>query len=298
MKIILVITNTKRKNLVFVSDNLKVLSLKEAVDAAGSGDIEGAYMVERKTGAYVRTKQGVPKKAEFEYLSVTGRDLVRYLQGNYAVSTPAISDFTKRYFASLEEGRAYIQPVGHPKFLRILTADVKEKLLSHRDIIKRVAAQFSIDQYLLGAMLVDEIARLLPFEDALESLGAQIIGRNVSVGVAQVRIETANDLIKKGVYNPNPHDKKLPFERMTNVDRSYLFTYLIQTEHNISFAAAFIRYVIDFWVPYTDLSKRADIIGTLYHQGYGDPKANPEADGRGTQIENEFYPLAKRWLSA
>ena len=298
MKIILVITDTKRKNLVFISDDLKTLSLKEAVDAAGSGDIEGAYPVNRKTGSYIRTKRSVPKKSEFDYLSVTGRDLVRYLQGNYAVSTPAISDFTKRYFASLEEGQAYIQPVGHPKFLRVLTADVKEKLLSHRGIIKRVAAQFSINQYILGALLVDEIARLLPFEDALEFLGVQIIGRNVSVGIAQVRIETANDLIKKGVYNPNPRDKRLPFERMTNLDRSYLFTYLIQTEHNISFAAAFIRYVIDFWAPYTDLSRRADIIGTLYHQGYGEPKANPEANERGTQIADEFYPLAKRWLSA
>ena len=51
MKIILVITDTKRKNLVFVSDNLKALSLEEAVDAAGSGDIEGTYRVKGKTGA-------------------------------------------------------------------------------------------------------------------------------------------------------------------------------------------------------------------------------------------------------
>lgn len=298
MKIIMVITDTKRKNLVFVCDDLTVLSLKEAVTAAGSGDIEDAYPVERKTGAYIRTKRSVPKKDEFEYLSVTGRDLVRYVQGNYAVSTPAISDYTRRYFASLEEGLAYIQPVGHPKFLRVLTADVKNKLLSHREIIKRVAAKFSVDHNILGALLVDEIARLLPFEDALESLGARIVGMNVSVGVAQIQIETANDLIKKGIYNPNPHDKKLPFQQMTNADRSYLFTYLIQTEHNVSFAAAFMRYVIDFWAPYTDLSKRADIIGTLYHQGYGEPKANPKANERGAQIAEEFYPLAKRWLSA
>ena len=298
MKIILVVTDTKRKNLVFVSDNLKALSLEEAIDAAGSGDIEDAYRVEGKTGAYIRTKQSVPKKDELEYLSVTGRNLVRYFQGNYALSTPAISDYTKRYFASLAEGRAYIQPIGHPKFLRALTADVKEKLLAHRDIIRRVAAKFSIDQNILGALLVDEITRLLPFEDVLDSLSAQIIGRNVSVGVAQVRIETANDLIKKRVYNPNPHDKKLPFERMTNADRSYLFAYLIQTEHNISFAAAFVRYVIDFWAPHADLSNRTDIIGTLYHLGYGHPKANPKADERGAQIADDFYPLAKRWLSA
>lgn len=297
MKIILVATDSKGKNLVFISDALRAYSLPEAVRLAREGKIESVYPVSKKTGVYIRTKQDASKEDELEYLSVTGRNIVRYFQGNYAVSTPALGDYTRRYFASLEEGRAYIQPIGHPKFLRVLTADVKEKLLAHRDIIKRVAAKFSVDRYILGALLVDEIARLLPFEDVLESLGAQIIGKNVSVGVAQVRIETANDLIKKGVFNPNPHDKKLPFERMTNADRSYLFTYLIQVEHNISFAAAFMRYVIDFWTPCTDLLKRTDIIGTLYHQGYGNPKVNPEANERGAQIADEFHPLAKRWLS-
>ena len=69
MKFILVVTDIRRKNLVFVSKELHPLSLAEAVDAVRNGNVEGAYVVERKTGAYIRTRPKVPKREEFEKLS-------------------------------------------------------------------------------------------------------------------------------------------------------------------------------------------------------------------------------------
>jgi len=107
-----------------------------------------------------------------------------------------------------------------------------------------------------------------------------VLGANVSVGIAQIKIETANDLTKKDFYNPNPDDKKLPFKRMSSDNRSYLYSYLVKPKHNISFAGAFIRHVIDFWSSHIDLNERLEIIATLYHIGYGIPKKNPESDKR------------------
>jgi len=295
MKVVLVVTDPRGKSLAFVSDALKAISLEEAVRLANEGKIDGAHVVRRTTGAYIRTNMGVPKMEEFDQLSVSGRALLLYAEdARHAVSTPALSAYINRHTTSFKEREPFIAPVGQPK---VLTTLVKKKLEPHRAVIFSAAAQFSLDAYLLGAIIVDEIARMHPFEQMIDALGARIVGRNVSVGIAQVKIDTAHDLIKRGLYHPNPTDKKLPFKKLDAFARVYLYTYLIQPKHNISFAAAFVRYVIDFWASKIDLTERPEIIATLYSIGCGEPKLDPKASDRGTQIAGEWHSLAKKWLN-
>lgn len=298
MNIIFVITNSRGKNLVFVTDTLKIYSLSEAIGLAQKGKLKGAYTVRGRGGTYLRTKTNIPKRNKLETLSITGKALVAYVRDTRhdARSTALMSSYIKRYAASLADGYAYILPVGQPKMFRVLTAAVKEKLIIQKKNVLYAAEEFSINPAMLGAILIDEIARLSPFEGIIEALEGNIIGVNVSIGVAQVAIDTAHDLIRKGIYHPNPKDPFLPYARLTNAGRRHLYDYLIQPKHNVRFAAAYIRFVIDFWSKHIDLSSRIDIIGTLYHIGYGKPKADPKADERGAQIASEFYPLAKRWL--
>lgn len=164
--------------------------------------------------------------------------------------------------------------------------------------VNRMAKEFDIDPYLLGAIIIDEVVRLSPFEDIRDAFLLNLLGRNVSVGIAQVKLETANNVIKKGLYNPNPKDKELPFRGvLSNKDRVYLYPYVVEPKHNIRFAAAYIRDVITVWSKYIDLAGRPEIIATLYSKGYGDPKSNPIASKRGAQIMEEFYALAKKWIS-
>ncbi|MEK7122421.1 MAG: hypothetical protein AAB855_01040, partial [Patescibacteria group bacterium] len=234
---------------------------------------------------------------ELETLSITCRTVFAYAQdARRRRNIPSLNNYIRLYALSLKKGRAYILPVGQPKVLRVLAAEARARFVSNKKHIFGAAKEFSIDPALLGAVIIDEIARLLPFEDIIDAMGGDIIGWNVSIGVAQVKIDTAHDLIRKGIYHPNLKDRSLPYARLTNAGRRYLYDYLILPKHNVRFAAAFIRYVFDFWSEYIDLSNRADIIGTLYHQGYGDPKMNPESNDRGRQIATEFYPVAKRWL--
>jgi hypothetical protein len=294
MKITLVITNSRRKNIAFASNDLGVLPLNEAVDLAKRGEIDGAYAVNGRTGEYIRTKPSIPKGEEFESVSISGSALFSYVEGNHAVSTPALSRYISLYLESLKESNdPFITPVEQPK---VLVALVKEKFQQNKSLIFSAAKKFNIDQNILGAILIDEIARFGPFEKITDLVKAEVVGLNASAGVAQVKIDTANDLIKKGIYNPNPDDLKLPFKKMNNANRVHLYKYLVQPKHSIFFAAAFIRYVLDFWSPYIDLSKRPEIIGTLYSQGYGKPKVNPQSIDRGDQIGGEFYGLAKKWL--
>ncbi len=294
MKFILVVTDTRGKNLAFVSRDLQTLSLTEATEAVRRGDVAGAYVVERKTGTYIRTKASVSKLEQFEKLSISSKRLFSYKNdARHAVSTPALSRYIELYIESVKDGQDFIVPTGQPK---VLTAAVKEKLLQQQATIFTAAKTFEIDPYLLGAILIDEIARLKPFEEITDALGPYILGTDTTIGIAQVRISTANNLIKKNAYNPDPEDAELPFKKLTHLGYIRLFNYLIQPKHNISFAAAFIRSLINEWNKKIDLAKRPEIIATLYHRGYVTPHSDPAPDERGSQIAEEFYALTKRWL--
>ena len=293
MKISFVITNTRRKTVAFVADTFDAFSLDEAIKAVENKFFEHLYLVSGTAGTYIRSVPGTKKHNNLDTLSITGPQLIAIAQG-IIMPTPAIQAYVIQYLASLATTKSFIEPVDS---FQIPTEVVWRIFDSHRDTIQKAAQEFTIDQYTLGAILIDEIARLAPFESLVEKLGVEVIGRNTSVGVAQVRIETANDLIKRGVYNPNPSDKKLPFlGNLTNANRRHLYQYVVKPEHSIRFAAAFIRYVIDFWSEYIDLTNRPEIIGTLYNKGFGSPHAHPESIARGEQIAEEFYPLAKKWL--
>jgi hypothetical protein len=293
MKVSFVITDTKRKSIAFVADTFNTFSLDETIRAVENKLFENMYLVSGTAGTYIRSAPDTKKDNNIDTLSITGPQLIAIAQG-IITPIPAIHTYVARYLTSIATAKSFIEPVDS---FRIPTKVVQRVFENHSGIIKKAAQEFTIDQYTLGAVLIDEIARLAPFEPIIEKVGVDIIGENTSIGVAQVKIETANDLIKKGIYNPSSGDKKLPFSgNLTNNDRRYLYKYVVQPEHSIRFAAAFIRYVIDFWSSHIDLSNRPEIIGTLYHQGYGDPHAHPESIERGEQIAEEFYPLAKKWI--
>jgi len=294
MKILFVITNTKRKSIAFITDTLDVFSFNEAIEAVENKLFENIYLVSGAAGTYIRSNPDANAKNNIDTLSITGPQLIKITQG-IIMPTLAIQTHVIHYLASIINTKSFIEPVGS---FRIPTEVVRRVFESHSNTIKKAAQEFKIDQHILGAILIDEIARLFPFEPIVEKIGADIVGVNTSVGVAQIKIETANDLIKKELYNPHPSDKKIPFSgNLTNENRRHLYQYVVQSKHSIRFAAAFIRYIIDFWSSYIDLAHRPEIIGTLYHKGYGNPHAHPESNKRGDQIAEEFYPLAKKWLA-
>lgn len=295
MKVSLVVTNSKRKSLVFVSNELEAYSLEEAVQLTREGKIEGAHVVKRGKDTFIRTNPNKVKTDDFDHLSVTAANLLLYAQGSRLteVISPALKTFLDIYRNHLNKNEQLIKPVDQPEVLMI---SVKDKLLQHRSIIFDAAETYKIDPFLIGAILIDEIARLIPFESIADKFLAQILGVDASIGIAQVKTNTANDIIKQGLYNPNPDDAKLPFKILNIEARAHLYTYLIEPKHSIFFAAANIRRIINFWASKIDLTKRPGIIATLYPQGLGNPKKDPQPVLRGSQIAKEFYQLAKKWL--
>lgn len=281
MKVILVATNPRGKNLVFVSDVLRAYSLEEAVVLAKKGTFENVYAVKGRDGFYLRTR---PNTALF-----ASSDDVRQ-----AMSTPAFSRYWLAYQRSLEyKGGPYIIIDGKPRIIKELT---REKLHPHRDLIFEAARGFDVDSYLLGAIIIDEIARFGLLESITDALTGYFVGINTSAGIAQVEIETARGLIERGYYNPNPDDLKLSPANIKKTSRAHLYQYVKEAKHSTFFAAARMRALIDEWKKFLDLSQRPEIIATLYSLKHKRPRAQPEPNNRGVQIVEEFYVLAKDWL--
>ena len=294
MKIILVATDARGKNLVFVTDTLRAYSLQEALQLAKEGGLENAYPVQGSVGPYLRTKPNTPRKEHLDRLSISSYQLFSSLDNiNYALSTPAFGNYWRLYQGSLIRNQPLIVINGHP---RITKEAAKAKLQSYRDIIFAAAKKFNTDPYLLGAIIIDEIARMAPFEDIRDALTGQFIGINTSAGIAQVKTKTARGLIKSGYYNPNPNDKNLSPERIQKTSLSYLYQHVKEPKHSISFAAAKMRALVDEWQKSVDISKSPEIIATLYSLKGKAPHIHPRPNDRGLQIANEFYKLAQEWL--
>ena len=97
MKIILVVTDSKRKNLVFVSDKLEVFSLDEAVRLAKEGKIEGVHVVKRSTGSYIRTDKRIPKSQELEKISISSFKLFNFINDVEAKLSEPLANYLNLY---------------------------------------------------------------------------------------------------------------------------------------------------------------------------------------------------------
>ena len=294
MKIILAATDSKGKNLVFVSNTLKAYSLEEAISLAKESKLDNICTVARKQGIHLRTKPKTAKKDQLDTISISSSALFASLSNiNNALSTPAFSNYWKLFQNSFKKDEPFIVI---DSYFYITKKAVREKLKLHRDLIFEAAKKFTIDPYLLGAIIIDEIARLNPIEEITDLLSIKFIGKNTSVGIAQVKVDTARALIKSGYYNPSPGDEKLSKENINKTSRAYVYKYIIQPKHNIFLAAARMHSLINEWQKFIDLNDKPEIIATLYSLEHKIPHFNPKSNERGLQISNEFYQVAKEFL--
>ncbi len=295
MKIILVATNAKGKNLVFVTDTLQAYSLPEALQLAKDRKLENVYPVQGSTGIYLRTKPNTPRKEQLDQLSISSYQLFSSKNNlRHALSTPAFSNYWLMFRNSLEdEDGPFIVIDGSA---RITQEAAREELQPHQKLVFEAAEKFNVDPYLLGAIIIDEIARLNPIEAITDYLAGSFVGINTSVGIAQVETDTARGIIQSGYYNPNPDDPELSRDKIGKTPLSYLYTYVVQPQHSISFAAARMRKLMDDWRKSVDLTKKPEIIATLYSLKHRDPHPDPQSNDRGLQIANEFCKLAQEWL--
>ena len=295
----LVVTVSKRKSELFISQNFEPILLKDVVELILNNQLSDFQVIKTKSGIqYVRSKPNQLKSDNIDSISVTKSQLWRaYKDIDYRFANPITEQLEKNRNENIktpipkdmvfvlrwdEVAEDYVIPTPSKTKTQIL-----DHLSKHKSVILKAAEMQNIDLCMMGAILVDEFCRLGP-DDWFDWLG--FLGMNTSIGLSQIKVNTARSVIRKKLYIP---EKDVDFDSVFG--REKLVFLLNDPFHSANFCAAIIRDIIDRWKPKFDMSNRTDLVGTLYSlSNPPKPHKNPRSNGRGRQIAEEFYPLEKK----
>ena len=97
VKIILIATDTKKKSLVFVDENLKVYSLQEAILATQNNLFKNIYTVNRSGNIYLRSTRNTPVLEKLDKISISYYQLFYSFNDiNKILSIPAFKNYDCR----------------------------------------------------------------------------------------------------------------------------------------------------------------------------------------------------------
>ncbi|MFA4905866.1 MAG: DUF3892 domain-containing protein [Candidatus Margulisiibacteriota bacterium] len=288
MNIILRVVSEPTEKELFVDENLKIYNKEDIVSLIKKQRIGNLTVAKRNGKIFIRSKPNIKIRDNISHNTISHNELISF----YKKYSKAASDKKiERYLGvrSKREKGALIVRDDAGDFISTKTrADIKAHIRKYRDIIIKAAHEQKIDPIILGAILIDEYCRA-GYDDWLDWLGALGL-KDTSVGVAQIKLSTAREIIKKRYYNPAPG------KIVANSPPSLIWFYLFQPIHSIRFAAAVIRISIDYWkAKKIDISKRNDVLAYLYSAGYS-KNIKKAKTKRCRQISTEYYETAKSML--
>ncbi len=230
-KIILVITDSRGVSQAFVTDDFQYLLLEEAIALAKRRILIGVHLVEGAKSTYIRSDNNIAKEDNLDSLSVPAGSLSKKIKD--PAENERVSAYAKAYgkFLELRFERDELLYLG--RVARIPKNEIAQRLKPLASDIKDAAAKHGIDPYLIAAILIDELARMGP-DDLLDVLGKLDVV-DTTVGLAQVKMSTARDMIKKKYYPADP-----------NISQDKLYELLMDDRASIEFAAAYLAFIKEF----------------------------------------------------
>ncbi|OGC21944.1 hypothetical protein A2310_04005 [candidate division WOR-1 bacterium RIFOXYB2_FULL_37_13] len=289
MDIILRVINRSTKKELFIDNNLKIYDKEEVLLFITQQKINNLSLAKRNGKTYIKSKPNAKTTDNIFSKSISSTELISFYK-NY---TKAITDKNikkyddvrrkqqKKNFITIKDDKG--------DFVSTKTDnDIKNHLKKYKGVIFKAAREQKIDPFLLGAILIDEYCRM-GWDDWLDWLGALNI-KDTSVGIAQIKLSTAREILKKCYYNPAPG-------QITHQSPSMqIWLYLNRPEHSIQFSAAVIKLSIVYWQKKKiDISKETRVLAYLYSYGYTKDIKRAKVK-RCIQISVEFYQMAKSIL--
>ena len=110
---------------------------------------------------------------------------------------------------------------------------------------------------------------------------------NTSIGLGQVRVETAQMLEDSGYIEKTEGDFSLFY---WNPRKQKIASKLLRESENIRYVAAYLRYWIDKWEHTYDISGKPEILATLYNLGENAnaPNSSPRANSFGEYAQSKY----------
>ncbi len=295
MKIVLAVEDERGRSSLLIADDGTVYTLAEVLDLVKKGQISGLQVASRNGVSYLRASRKRVGTPALQDVSVSRNSVLSISANTASVFSrtqfrPFWDFYQNQLDAQAQQGKLVISIDGQPHDTLV---HVQATLLPYREYIFSAAQQFQIDPYLLAGIFIDETIRLAPFEEVRDKLIAESLPLNISIGIGQVKLETARGLIRGGYYNPNPSDENLSKERIAKTSSTYLYPYVVDQKNNVYFAAARIHSLMNDWKSKVNIDISPIIIATLYSLGDINPHLGPQSNPRGEQIANEFMPMAR-----
>lgn len=273
----------------FIDENLKIHHKEEIVFLVKQKKINNLCLAKRKGKTYIRSKPNIKTTDNISSKSISHTEFIAFCK-NYVKAT------TVKKIKSYDDVRRKRQK---KNFITVrddkgdftstkTNNDIAIYLKKHKNAILKASKKQKIDPLLLGALLIDEYCRM-GWDDWLDWLGALNI-KDTSVGIAQIKLSTAREILKKQYYDPAPG--QITYQSPS----AQIWFYLNQPEHSVQFSAAAIRLSIDYWrKKKIDISKQNKALAYLYHSGYT-KDIKGATTRRCTQVSSEFYRVAKSIL--
>jgi hypothetical protein len=290
MNILLIITTSNGRKQLFLNEEFGATQLSDLI-ATLSLEHSTLEVVSRAGSPYIRSKKDGRKSNNLTSISVSYGQLQKKLRNLASSATSEkerlVHAYLKKRSESIIQNYSGQEIIFIDGFARATRPEVEYHIKRLKKYVIHSSQTQQIDPFLLSAILIDEYCRK-ELDDTLDFLAW--FGLNTSVGVAQIKLKTAKEVIVAGyIKGVTP-----------TISNPALYELLTDEGTCIAVCAGRIKQILVYWkqkgYPISH-QNQAGIVGQLYSQGLGSPKANPKILARGRQI-TQFYSLAKAILHA
>ena len=237
---------------------------------------------------------------ELEIMGISGGlysyNLYAYCENdpvNYSDPTGCVFRFDRTVNKMIGTSLSHINPK-YFKYSRKSSSEAIYIIKKYAIIILNAAMYYNVDAAVVAGVIYAEQTTHVNIFDIADVAG--YIGINMSVGIGQIRMTTAEKVEKKGyiplsalaVKHWKLKTTKMIYGRNTQ-DR---YKRLYNEEINIYYVAAYLRYLQDIWEgEFRDIKNRPDILGTLYNIGSERAHPYPKSNEFGDKVMNIYYTL-------
>ena len=230
-RFILVITDSLGVNRAFITCDLRHITLEDAILLVENGTLGGYRLIKKRDRIFLRSKVDSSSTNNLEEISISARKLSQKIKEPN--TSPKVSLYAVTYGKYLELKSDRSDLIYLDGIARIAKSTVINRLRPLKEEIISAANKQNIEPMVLTGILIDEIARMGP-DDLLDIIG-KIGLRDTTVGLAQIKMSTARDLIKKNY---------LLFDK--NISNEKLFDLLNNDVIAIQFAAAYLSFIYKY----------------------------------------------------
>lgn len=162
---------------------------------------------------------------------------------------------------------------------------VDEIIEAYSDEIIAAGEEYDVDPAAIAVCIYAEQVLNYDWKDQLFDFALWRL--NTSIGLGQVRVETAKMLEDAGYIEKTVGEFSLFY---WNPRKQKIAAKLLKDSENIRYVAAYLRYWIDVWGDTYDISGKAEILATLYNLGKNAnaPNTSPRANSFGEFAQSKY----------